>query len=262
MRWSKGELPTPEERQWILDTFHWCLRHGGGVVELAHSPLVLPDDDFFPVDLDQPADARAQQLLHLVAEHAGLGDIDFQLHVIDDAVWAEQGPPQMELIDDVMPIPVPASVIDVEDDADLLALVDVFVLEVAFFLTGSFSTEPPSRVAIPYAQKELGEDAAAEIAAVFMGFGVFILDTCVARMPKGKLTDDPGLSDVGACFALALFMVLQELPYAFAREFMPKAARATVKKCITALESTFAADVERLKVAGLPGGAPDEGPVG
>jgi hypothetical protein len=64
-------LAEREARDWILDTFDWLLRELRGEIPLPR-PLLLPNDDFFPVPAALAPERRAEALFGCLLRHTGL----------------------------------------------------------------------------------------------------------------------------------------------------------------------------------------------
>jgi hypothetical protein len=159
----------PDEEAWQLQTWVWLLEEWGGPEDLARSPLVLPTREFFP-PTDAEGHARAEhvfgtvkalcgmeawpcrlvaqterggrvaEFVHLVHEHAALG------------TFSHDGTEAVVTYD-------PASL------SDPLQLVATFAHELAHYRLASRRTAPPGG-------EEL-EEPATDLAAAYLGFGVF-----------------------------------------------------------------------------------------
>lgn len=70
----RRELVSSEEADWLFDVYRWLLRNLGGWNDFATQPLVLPNDEFFPVSRALSGHALAEALFSRVREHARLSE--------------------------------------------------------------------------------------------------------------------------------------------------------------------------------------------
>ena len=172
-------------REWQFEVYAWLLRNTGGYAKFCATPLVLPTEEFFP-DRGLRGHAAVVALFRRVHEHAGMAD------------W----PCSIERADDSAPAPAPESADSPvfryqREGIEPVALVAQFARELARYLVASFEEPTPGGEAL--------REPAIEIAAGFLGFGVFVANT--AARTRGFQ-----LSEGELAHALALFCLLRELP--------------------------------------------------
>ena len=179
----KSFLDAPR-RDWQFDVYAWLLRNTGGYAKFGDTALVLPTEEFFP-DRGMKGHAGVAALFRRVREHAGMAD------------W----PCSVEPIRDAGPVEADTSGIRVfryqREGIEPIALVAQFARELARYLIAAFDEPAPGGEAL--------REPAIEIAAGFLGFGMFAANTA-AR------TRDFHLSEGELAHSLALFCLLRELP--------------------------------------------------
>jgi hypothetical protein len=183
----------PVRREWQFDTFAWLLRHTGGYPKFSETLLVLPIEAHFP-DRGLSGHAGVSALFRRVRDHAGMAD------------W----PCSVAMAKTASPEPAAAEPVIVYNPEvnDPAALVATFSHELAEYLIGSFSEEPPGGASL--------RDPAIDIAAVFMGFGLFLANASYqfgeyeSGAWAGWRTRAAGALNEGELVhALALFCVLR-----------------------------------------------------
>jgi hypothetical protein len=172
-------------RDWQFDAFAWLLRNCGGFAKFAETTLVLPIDAHFP-DRGIKGHAGVAALFRRVRDHAGMAEWPC-------AVEPETAVPRRDLGNtDRIPI------ITYRPDAlEPMSLVANFARELAGYLIETFEEPTPGGDALT--------EPAVEVAAVFMGFGLFMANAVVRspnyRLNEGELTH-----------ALAVFCLLRRMP--------------------------------------------------
>jgi hypothetical protein len=173
-------------REWQFDAFAWLLRGCGGLPRFADTPLVLPIEEHFP-DRGMKGHAAAAALFRRVRDHAGMAD------------W----PCVVEPRGATGLAPAPAGderlrqIHYSADDIQPGRLVAHFAHELARYLVESLDEAPPGGDSL-YAP-------AVDLAAVFMGFGVFMANSSA----EGARWD---LNEGELLHALAMFCLLRKLP--------------------------------------------------
>jgi hypothetical protein len=164
--------------QWQFDTFEWLLRQAGGLERLGRTPLVLPNDEFFP-DKGLRGAQGVRVLFDRVRGHAGMSDWPCRLE-------AQEPDPELRVGDHVRvehshQAPAgtfsrhgsrhsaPVITYDPQTAGDPMALVATFAHELAHYLCSRFSTPPPGGEAML--------EPATDLAAVYLGFGVFLANS-------------------------------------------------------------------------------------
>jgi len=172
-------------RAWQFETFAWLLRNCGGFSKFAETTLVLPVEEHFP-DRGMKGHAGVAALFRRVRDHAGMAEWPC-------AVEPETDPPRV-LTGQTDRI----AVIKYRPDAlEPTPLVATFAHELARHLVETFEEPAPGGDALL--------EPAIDIAAVFMGFGLFIANSAVRNarfhLNEGELVH-----------ALAMFCLLRKVP--------------------------------------------------
>lgn len=172
-------------RDWQFRAFAWLLRHTGGYAKFLETTLVLPAEEHFP-DRGLKGHAAVTALFRRVRDHAGMADWPCTVEPASDKPRIETG--------DSGRIPVFTYA---REGLEPIALVADFARDFARYLVATIDEPPPGGEAL--------REPAQEVAAVFMGFGVFLANSAISapRLPmnEGELVH-----------ALALFCLLQRRP--------------------------------------------------
>lgn len=165
-----------DEFEWLLACYAWFVREFGGIEQLRASQLVLPNARFFPASRLDGHD-RAEELFGLVKHYANMGDWPCDLvGTVDPSQQRISMGPTIEQIADTDPL----GTFSYQDGqcrityrSDELSrpqsLVAVLAHELAHYLMHSTESAPPGG-------REL-EEHATDLAAVFLGFGVFLANS-------------------------------------------------------------------------------------
>jgi hypothetical protein len=170
-------------RDWQFDAYAWLLRQSGGYQKFLDTTLVLPTLEYFP-DRGLKGHAAVAALFHRVRDHAGMADWPCAVQPEDDTPTAE----------DPERIPVFRYR---RDSLEAVALVANFAREFARYLVATFDAPAPG--------PESRHEAAVELAAVFMGFGIFLCNA-------GVRDTSYQLSEGELAHALAIFCLLRREP--------------------------------------------------
>lgn len=179
-------------RQWQFDAFGWLLRGCGGFPRFLDTALVLPIEEHFP-DRNVESNGAAAALFRRVRDHAGMADWPCIAEPVRAATgMAQAGDPQdgAERIRVIRYAPGGPE-----------ALVTHFAHELARYLVETFEQPPPGGAGL--------YDPAVDLATVFLGFGVFMVNTA-ARPANGQPAWD--LNEGELVHALALFCLLRKWP--------------------------------------------------
>ena len=175
-------------RDWQFDVFAWLLRNTGGFPKFLDTTLVLPTEEHFP-DRGLKGHAGVAALFRRAREHAGMADWPCTVEPLSEG----QDPPRAEGSE--------ANEIRVftykrAGGLEPVALVAGFGCDFARYLLDTFEEPAPGG--------EAARECAAEMAAVFMGFGVFLANSAVRqarfRLSEGELAH-----------ARALFCILRHI---------------------------------------------------
>jgi hypothetical protein len=172
-------------RDWQFETFAWLLRNCGGFPTFIETKLVLPIEDHFP-DRGMQGHAGVTALFRRVRDHAGMAEWPCAVEPETESPRTNTG--------NTGRIPI----FTYRSDAlEPMPLVATFARELARYLIESFEEAVPGGDALL--------DPAVDIAAVFMGFGLFMANSAVRdtefHLNEGELVH-----------ALALFCLLRKLP--------------------------------------------------
>jgi hypothetical protein len=172
-------------RDWQFAAFAWMLRNSGGYPKFLDTALVLPTEEFFP-DRAMAGHAGVAALFRRVREHAGMTDWPCTVEPDDKAER-----PWLSGVDRTPVIRYKP------DSLAPTALVASFVRELARYYVETFEEPVPGGAGFA--------EPALDIAAVFMGFGVFMnnatLECAGHELNEGELAH-----------ALAIFCLLRRLP--------------------------------------------------
>lgn len=172
-------------REWQFDTFAWLLRNCGGYPKFLDTTLVLPTEEHFP-DRGMSGHAGVAALFRRVRDHAGMADWPCTVQPESQEPRAAPLPPDR--------IPV---ITYKPDSLDPNSLVATFAHEFARYLVDSFEEPPPGGALL--------REPAIDIAAVFMGFGMFMANSAF-RGGSHQLNEGE------FAHALALFCLLRKMP--------------------------------------------------
>jgi hypothetical protein len=172
-------------RDWQFATFAWLLRNAGGYPKFLDSALVLPTGEFFP-DHAMNGHAGVAALFRRVRDHAGMGDWPCGIEPDADA--------ERPWLSGATSVPV----IRYRPDAlGPTSLVASLARELARYFAETLDESAPGGQALL--------EPALDIATVFMGFGVFMVNATLEggghELNEGELAH-----------ALAIFCLLHRVP--------------------------------------------------
>jgi hypothetical protein len=172
-------------RDWQFESYAWLLRNCGGHAKFLDTTLVLPTEEHFP-DRGMKGHAAVAALFRRARDHAGMAD------------WPCTVEREPEESHEMANAPHGIRVITYKRGAlEPVKLVAGFSCDLSRYLIDTFDEPPPGG--------EAAHDAAVELGAVFIGFGVFLANAAVKqasfRMSEGELAH-----------ALALFCQLRDVP--------------------------------------------------
>jgi hypothetical protein len=205
-----------EEADWQLACFEWLLHGSGGFGRFRRSVLVLPTDEFFP-QRNLPPGALEGALFEQVKKHAGMSGwrctLDIQIPDPDPHVAptiAVQGAPQSPL-GTFHGHPTRATITYRPGLlADPMSFVATMAHELGHFLV--------SDIAQPVPGGDENLEFATDLAAAFLGFGVFLANAAFtfAQFDRGDAigwsTRRQGyLTEPQLLNALSIFTVLRDI---------------------------------------------------
>lgn len=171
-------------REWQFDAFAWLLRNCGGYAKFFETTLVLPTEDHFP-DRGMKGHAAAASLFRQVRDHAGMADWPCVVEPRPDAE------PTLTIGDDRIPV-----ITYRPEETDQTVLVTTFAHELARYLVETFDEVSPGGEAL--------REQSIDIAAVFLGFGVFMAN---AKLSSARYE----LNEGEFANALAMFCLLRKI---------------------------------------------------
>ena len=170
-------------RDWQFDAFAWLLRNSGGYPKFLDTTLVLPTEEHFP-DRAMNGHAGAAALFRRVRDHAGMGDWPC---AVEPDVGDVHAP-----LEDTNRIPI----IRYAPGLAPVSLVATFAQELARYFVETFDDPTPGGAAL--------HAPAIEVAAVFMGFGLFMANSVFE-------TTSHDLNEGELAHALAIFCILRKI---------------------------------------------------
>lgn len=253
---KKTNLLSGDEYQFLIETYQWLLKHVGGDSFYRETPLVLPNEAFFPERIHHPEEA-AEITFKYVKKHAGMEDWPCELRAQAPDPERKVAPTVRVQGGENSPLGTFSSKgkgrITITYNPELTAnptrLVATLAHELAHFLTATFKEPPPGG----WENWEFATD----VAAVFMGFGIFMANAAfdfnqfTTVDSQGWSTSVSGyLSEPQLSFALALFLTLKDIDPKKAYPYLDLNIRAYVKKSLKELRGFK--DISALKVRPVP----------
>ncbi len=228
--------------QWIEACFAWAVAHFDGRAFTDHSRLVQPTNEFFPGRVDSPQ-AMATTVFGHVLGYAGLQHWPLQLVQPEGEVDYRQ---QLLGLDTTRRGAV---------DAALPALHSPHALPVFFHpaqcqqpgdLAGFLATTLAQHLILQAQHPVPGGDEffamAAEVVAVFMGFGVLLANSAYnfrgscAKCYNPAANRPAALSEAEVIHALALFCTWKQVPFKDASRHLKPHLRRQLKQAMAYLE--------------------------
>ena len=172
-------------RDWQFDAFAWLLRNCGGFPKFIETTLVLPIEAHFP-DRGIKGHAGVSALFRRVRAHAGMSEWPCAVEPQSEQPRSDAGN-----TDRIPIITYPRGALEP------LLLIATFAHELARYLIESFDEPAPGGEALV--------EPAVDLAAVFMGFGLFLANSA-ARKAEYHLNEGEMVH------ALAMFCLLRKVP--------------------------------------------------
>jgi len=173
-------------RDWQFDVFAWLLRNSSGYPKFLETTLVLPTAEHFP-DHDMGGHAAAAALFRRVRDHAGMADWPCAVEPDADARVSRGSFLDASRVPVIRYVPTLAPT----------SLAATFAHELARYLVETFEEPAPGGAPL--------HEPAVDVAAVFMGFGLFMAN---AAIESASFESNEG----ELAHALALFCILRKLP--------------------------------------------------
>lgn len=172
-------------RDWQFETYAWLLRNCGGHAKFLETTLVLPTEEHFP-DRGMKGHAAVSALFRRARDHAGMADWPCAVEREPDEAHETANAPHGVRVFTYKRGPL-----------EPVKLVAGFSCDLSRYLVETFDEPTPGG--------DAAREAAIELGAIFIGFGVFLANAAVKqasfRLSEGELAH-----------ALALFCHLRELP--------------------------------------------------
>ena len=172
-------------RDWQFAVFAWLLRHCGGYPKFLDTTLVLPIESHFP-DRGLNGHAAVAALFRRVRDHAGMADWPCTVEPESSEGRVATG------LSDRIPV-----ITYKRGELAAMPMVGAFAHEFARMLVVTFDEPPPGGAAL--------HDPATDLAAVFLGFGVFMANSMVEATRYD-------LNEGEFVHALAMFCLLRKIP--------------------------------------------------
>jgi len=239
---KRKPLLSDEDFLFQMECFKWLLRNYGGNAFYNETNLVLPTKEFFPGSADTPSE-MAEMVFSHVRKHAGMEEWPCELEAQEPdperrvaPTLAVQGGEYSPLgtfsAESSKKIVITYNPSIVGNSTQLIA---TFAHELAHYLTGACTEEPPG-----------GWDNwefATDIAAVFMGFGIFQANSAF-NFTQYTDVDSQGwsssrsgyLSEGEFSFALAVFIKLKNIDPNEVYPHLKRNIKSYVKKALLELE--------------------------
>jgi len=233
-----------QDTEFQIETYKWLLKHFGGKDFYEEAQLVLPTREYFPSKVNSPEEA-AEETFETVKKYAGMEewpckliaqeeDIDpivGETLVVQNAPKSALGTFEHKGEEEVVITYNPASL------SNPTQLVATFAHELSHYLTGTAIEPPPG-----------GWDNwefATDIAATFLGFGVFMANSTfnfsqyTFTGSQGWQTSGGGyLTESEHVYALAIFMLLKNIPASEALACLKPNLKKLLKKAIKEISET------------------------
>lgn len=246
--WSlfkKTPLLSDEDNLFQVECYRWLLTHFGGPNFYQDTELILPTDEFFPVEATSNRHA-AETTFEQVKKFAGMGDWPCELKEQDSDIDTRVAPTLA-----VAGAPrKPLGTFSINDDgsgatitynpalvSNPTQMVATFAHELAHYLTGTAPSAPPGG----WENWEFATD----IAATFLGFGVFMANATFnfqqhsdTEVQGWQVSGGGYLSESEHSYSLAIFMLLKGISYDIAAPYCDINIRKLLKSAFVELQKT------------------------
>ncbi len=230
-----------EDFQFQIETYKWLLTYFGGDDFYKTTQLVQPTKTFFPMNLGDHDTVPV--IFEKIKCYAGLESWPCQLIAQEEGVNPHIAPTL--LVKDVPIDPQGTFTVDESNEAIITynpamvsnpnALIATFAHELAHYLTATAQEPPPGG----WENWEFATD----IAATFLGFGLFMANTCF-NFSQFSSVDELGwqcsttgyLSEAEHCMALALFLSLKQIHKDEALRFLKPNLKKLIKRCFVEID--------------------------
>lgn len=242
-QWFTRAAVSDETADWLAECFGWAMQNFDANCFSEKTPLVLPTNEFFPEQVES-IDGMAQYVFGQIVTYGGLRSWPWRL--LPPSQFVASAPPVLGLNpavrgDDEVQAVVPANAsleLQMTYTPDQVAkpqdLVATMGHGVAQHMLWQSQLAPPG-----------GQDyflQAAEVLAVFMGFGVMVVNSAYsfrgscAKCYNPKANRQASLSESECVYALALFCYLKKIDRRVVAKHVKKYLRPALKSAFRQIE--------------------------
>lgn len=240
---KKPPLLPEESRQFQIDCYTWLLTHFGGDDFYQGAALILPTDDFFAPE-DRTLELTAEDVFYKVKQYAGL--VKWPVSLVAQEEDPDPHVAPTLIIQGVDAKPLGTFSANEENEHTITynprvqtnptQMVATFAHELSHFLTSTSPEPPPGGWG--------NWEYATDICATFLGFGIFMGNSSFSfsQYSEGttigwKTASSGYLSEQEHAYALALFLLLKELPAKEALRYCNTNIRSYLKRALKELEA-------------------------
>ena len=228
---------TPDAEEWQIACWDWHLRQRGLVAAFLETPLVLPNQDFFPA-LGLSGHARAVAIFDAVKQHAGLFDWPVTLIAQEDMpafldggafIQHESSCAGTFRVSESGEALITYAPELVDDPTGLIATLSH---ELGHYLNETFDSDPPG-------EADLNESAT-DITSILLGYGIFAANHCLVHetFDAGFRIGKMGyLSEEERIFSLAIFLDLTGRSTEEAAPYLKKYLAKQLKSAMKYIQS-------------------------
>lgn len=234
--WGKKTNFLPNEvESWQIECWRWHLKSELISTSFDQTPLVLPNQDFFPA-VSQAGHERAMAIFDAVKRHADVADWPVKLVQQDDVPAFLPGGAFLEHETSCAgtfrcgegqdPIITYAP----DQLSNPMSLIATFSHELGHYVNGYFETEPPGGWDLL--------EPATDVTAIALGFGLFIANNSIVHEvdEQGFRVGKVGyLSEAERLFSLALFMLLRGFDLHDAEPYLKKHQFRSLRKAVNSI---------------------------
>lgn len=253
-----SNLLSSEDTYFQIETYKWLLKYFGGRDFVEDAVLVLPTKEYFPAEVENEFEA-AEATFESVRKYCGLQNWPCKLEKQDEDIDPKVAPTIA-----VQNTPSnPLGTFGVSEDeeviitynpslsADPQQMVATFAHELAHYLTATAAEPPPGG----WENWEFATD----IAATFLGFGIFMANNAFSF---NQFTDVDAqgwqsrrngyLSEAEHSFALAIFLALKNIPAEDATRYLkPNLAKMLKRASNEIAKSEFFQELKDVEYMGV-----------
>lgn len=263
----KSRLLSEEDEYFQIECFRWLLTHFGGDDFYKETKLILPTVEYFPEEVDSKKSA-AETTFRQVLKYAHMEDWPVELVEQDEDPILTVG--ETLIVQNVESSPQGTFSVNSKNEvkisynpklvSDPINMVATFAHEISHYLT-AYTPEPP-----PGGWENW--EFATDIAATFIGFGVFQANSAFRfRQFSGagtmgwQSTRTGYLTEIEHSYALAIFLRLKDIDPNIAQIHCEPNISSYLKKALSELDSSGAIDdlkaVKLVRQNSVPGNKHD-----